>query len=295
MNGEQFCAIEEAIAIIEKEIRHALDLDRLSKEVGLSKYHLHRLFKSITGKSLMSYVRSRKLSQSIVDLISTNRNIIDIAQNYQFEHEQSYIRAFKQKFGITPAQYRKLKYELPIEQKIDTHYLRLIGQGLMIQPQMCIKPKFYVQGIQKEIIHEENLIHQDANKLAMIFQEMYMPLIEHVLNKEVYIGLVRYTDHPEYSNYYVPCLEITSLSQVTPPFVQYTIPMQEYAIFRYIGLHSPYEITYATLKALYDFIDLWKMETSYRQSSPFHFEKMNLKICSASYCEMDIYIPITAQ
>jgi AraC family transcriptional regulator len=123
MNDNQFSAIENTIETIEKEIKNFLNLDRLSEEAGISKYHLHRLFKSITEKSLMSYVRDRKLSLSLTDLINTNLNIIDIANEYQFKHEQSYIRAFKQKFNITPAQYRKIQCEMPIEQKIDINYL----------------------------------------------------------------------------------------------------------------------------------------------------------------------------
>ena len=295
MNSDQFLAIVDTIETIDKEIKQELNLDQLSKEVGISKYHLHRLFKSITGKSIMSYVRGRRLSMSLTDLINTTYNIIHIASEYQFEHEQSYIRAFKQKFHITPAQYRKSKCEMPIEQKIDTHHLRQIGQGLMIEPHMCIKPQFHVQGIQQEIIHEENLIHKTTNKLAELFQGKYLPLIKNSIDKEVYIGLVIYTNHPEYSNYYIPSVEVISPIEVSPPFVGRTIDTQEYAVFRYIGLHSPYEITYETLKALYDFIDQWKRDTAYKQSKPFHFEKMNLRTCSLSYCEMDIYVPISNQ
>lgn len=294
MNNDQVSAIEHAIHLIEKEIKHTLDLDTLAREVGISKYHLHRLFKSITGKSVMSYVRERKLSLSIQDLINTDLHIIDIAHEYRFEYEQSYIRAFKHTFNITPSQYRKLKSELHIEQKIDINTLRNIGQGLVIQPRMCVKPQFYVQGIKKEIIHAENLIDQGANTFAREFEKKYLPLITNTKDKNTYIGLVRYAKDPSYSNYYIPCVEVTAITQALPPFEQYTIDMHEYAVFRYIGLHSPYEITYTTLQALYNFIDYWRQHTTYRQTEPFHFEKMNLRICTASYCEMDIYVPICA-
>lgn len=292
MNNDQISAIEEAIQIIDEEIKQPLDLDRLSKKVGISKYHLHHLFKSITGKPLMSYARGRRLSMSITDLINTDLNIIDIASEYQFEHEQSYIRAFKQRFNITPSQYRKSQCEMPIEQKIDTNHLRHIGQGLMIEPQMCIRPEFYVQGIQKEIVHEENLMNKVANKLVEEFQTIYLPLIDNRIDCDTYIGLVLYAGNSEYSNYYVPSVVVTPTNKVVPPFVSYKIPMQEYAVFRYIGLHSPFDISYVTLKALYDFIDEWKIGTAYRQAEPFHFEKINLNTCCKSYCEMDIYIPI---
>lgn len=97
MNRTQFAAIKEIIHHIDDQLQESLHLEELAKQAGISKYHLHHLFKAVTGKSVMTYVRDRKLSRSI-DLLSTNLNIIDIASNYHFEHEQSYIRAFKQKF-----------------------------------------------------------------------------------------------------------------------------------------------------------------------------------------------------
>ena len=123
MNNDQISSIKNTIENIEREIKNDINLDQLSNEVGISKYHLHRLFKSLTDKSLMSYVRGRKLSCSLNDLSNTDLNIIDIANEYHFEHEQSYIRAFKQQFNMTPSQYRKSKCEILIEPKIDINHM----------------------------------------------------------------------------------------------------------------------------------------------------------------------------
>lgn len=295
MNEKQFEAIEDAVAIIDKDIKQVLDLDSISREVGISKYHLHRLFKSITGKTLMAYVRRRRLSSSLNELINSNLNIIDISNEYHFEHEQSYIRAFKQMFDITPAQYRRLKYELPIEQKIDTYHMRSIGQGLMIEPRMCIRPAFYIQGITDEIVHDKNLVDRDTNKLVEMFQNIYFPQIENKANDHIYIGYVMYTQNPQYSNHYISSIEVTKMNTVEPPFVVREIPTHEYAVFRYVGLHSPYEVTYATLMDLYDYIEKWKADSDYIQADAFHFERMDLETCSENYCEMDIYVPIMIQ
>ncbi|MDO5603039.1 MAG: helix-turn-helix domain-containing protein, partial [Oscillospiraceae bacterium] len=287
--------IEDAIFMIEKKLRSRLDLDLLAKEVGVSKYHLHHLFKSLTGKSLMSYIRGRRLTHSLHELLYSNLRIIDIAHEYQFSHEQSYIHAFKQTFSITPAQYRKTPHKLPVQPKIDLSRLRSIEQGLIMCPRICIRPQFFIQGLQDEIVHEANLTDQTANKLVMQLKDQYLPLIKNIKDTAAYIGLVLYTDHWEYSNYYIPSFEITGPSPVEPPFVQYKIPPYEYAVFRYIGFHSPFEITYATLKGLYDYIDDWKGSMSYTQDATFHFEQLNLKNCSDTYCEMDIYIPVEAK
>lgn len=240
----------------------------------------------------MAYVRGRKLSRSIRDLLNTDLNIIDIAGNYNFEHEQSYIRAFKQQFHMTPAQCRKQKNEIQIEQKIDTNQMLYIGQGLVITPRMCIVPQFHVQGVRAEIVHNENLIHRTANSLMEQYRDIYLPTMKTVIDPDVYIGLVQYTEHPEYSNYYTSCTPVTSSVDVAPPMVAVTIPTGEYAVFRYVGFHSPFEISFASIKSLYDYIDSWMADTAYTQSAAFHFERVTLKICSQDYCEMDIYMPI---
>ncbi len=157
MNSNQITAIEYTVETIEKNMEQTFHLDDLSKEVGISKYHLIRLFKSIAEKSLMAYVKARRLSLSLSDLINTDSNIIDIAIKYQFNYEQSYIRAFQNQFHITPAKYRRLNYEMPIEQKVDVRTLKNIGQGFVIHPKMVIKPLFHVQGIQEKIFHQQNL------------------------------------------------------------------------------------------------------------------------------------------
>lgn len=293
MNSNQISAIEDTIETIEKNLEKPFHLEELSKEVGISKYHLLRLFKAITDKSLMAYVRGRRLSHSLSDLISSNMNILDIAIKYQFEYEQSYIRAFQNFFHITPAKYRKQKSEMPIEQMIDLHSLKSVGQGVVLQPKMVIRPEFYVQGIKEEIFHEQNLTEFTTNKIAMLFYEKYLPLVPDKVNEAVYFAIILHNSNNSISNDYIPCTETSVLNTVTPPFFAYTIPLQEYAVFRYVGFHSPYEVTYKTLKELYDYIGHWRFITSYTESEPFHFERMDLNICSESYCEMDIYFPIS--
>ena len=292
MNKKQISAVKTVVDIIVEKVKQPLDLDVLSAEVGISKYHLHHLFKSITGLSLISYVRGRRLAASTKELIATDLHIIDIANDYQFKHEQSYTRAFSRQYGITPSQFRKEKCELPVEAKIDTNHLTEVGQGLLIQPCMCLKPGFVLMGIQEEIVHSENIREANANKLALKFQKEYMQGIDHAVDKNIYYGLVKYADDPDHSNYYIPSIEIReSVLCPRPPYVCSIIPTHEYAVFRYVGLHSPFEITYATLLDLYKFVMNWLFQSSF-QETWYHFERVDLKKCSRTYCEMDIYIPV---
>jgi AraC family transcriptional regulator len=103
--------IEEAVLYIEENLKDKLSLDDISDRLCISKYHLHRLFRAITGMPLISYVRGRKLTSSLTELMDDKLNIIGIAYEYDFQYEQTYVRAFKQLFKITPSFFRQNQCE----------------------------------------------------------------------------------------------------------------------------------------------------------------------------------------
>ena len=79
---------------IEKQRHRAISLEELSEVSGLGRFQLIRLFSRLCGMSPMNYARARRLAGSIPQLLRGDR-IIDIALDWGFEFEQSYIRAFR--------------------------------------------------------------------------------------------------------------------------------------------------------------------------------------------------------
>jgi len=100
---------------IEEGIRTNINSDVIAKKHTLSESHLKRLFRLKYNQPIGFYIRSFKLKASINELLNTDSNILDIALVYGFNYEQSYIRAFKRQFGITPGKLRKKgAYQLPV-------------------------------------------------------------------------------------------------------------------------------------------------------------------------------------
>lgn len=291
MEKDQISMIKSFVELIEDNIREDLDLDVLAEKTGFSKYYVHRLFKTLTGQTLMTYVRGRRLSLSLNELVNTHLNVIDIAQDYRFAHEQSYIRAFKQQFHMTPAHYRRMRCEMPVVEKLDTAHLYAASRGVMMAPRMCMVPQFYLQGIEREIGFDHNYYHQDANELVKKWEKEYVAQIENKVDMSVYYGLVQYNANP-HGRLYATCTQVKMPGEAKEPVKNYTIPTYDYAVFRYVGMHSPYEITFRTLLELYEKINAWKEETSYLQAEGFHIERVDLKKCDENYCEMDIYVPV---
>jgi len=101
--------LENVLNEIEAGLKADIDTEYLAKRFYISSTHLRLLFKSAFGQTIGSYIRSRKMAVSIEDLLGTNLNVLDIACDYGLGYEQSYIRAFKREYGLTPGETRKLK------------------------------------------------------------------------------------------------------------------------------------------------------------------------------------------
>ncbi len=99
--------IEEIIYWIEENLCNTLNIDIISKKAGYSKWYFQRVFKLYMGCTISNHIRRRRLSKSALDLIISDNLIIDIAIKYQFNSLQSYNRAFKRTFKLSPKQYRK--------------------------------------------------------------------------------------------------------------------------------------------------------------------------------------------
>ena len=107
--------LKNVLTDIEKGISDGINSVILAEKYFLSEGHLRKLFRLTFKQSLGGYIRSRRLTASINDLLKTNSKILDIALEYGFLYEQSYIGAFKREFGITPGDLRKSGYIVKIK------------------------------------------------------------------------------------------------------------------------------------------------------------------------------------
>jgi len=73
-------------------------------------------------------------------------NVISIALEYGFEYEQSYIRAFKKEFGLTPGELRKTGQIVKIKPPLQLFASNRYGDGLIFGPDIVMVPEFHVVG-----------------------------------------------------------------------------------------------------------------------------------------------------
>lgn len=99
--------IYSAKLFIEQQYRHSLTLDYLAQNVGVSKYHLQRLFKKSTGMSPLEYATKLKMTDAIERLLRTEDSITEIAYHLGFKSSSHFSSMFRQHTGFTPTEYRK--------------------------------------------------------------------------------------------------------------------------------------------------------------------------------------------
>jgi len=124
-----YTLLENVLLDIEEGIRENIDAYTLSKRYNLSEVHLRRLFNFAFNRTISGYIRSRTLSESLNDLLNTDRKVIDIALEYGFGYEQSYSRSFKREFGTSPNNLRKSGQIVKIQQPLHLKSIAAIFQN----------------------------------------------------------------------------------------------------------------------------------------------------------------------
>ncbi len=99
-------ALWRALIYIQDNLDADLSLKNLAAIAHYSPYHFHRLFKEFTGETVKAYIRRLRLDASAFALKVGDKPVTDLAlQSGYFTHE-SFTRAFRTRFGISPSEYR---------------------------------------------------------------------------------------------------------------------------------------------------------------------------------------------
>jgi signal transduction histidine kinase/ligand-binding sensor domain-containing protein/DNA-binding response OmpR family regulator len=90
--------------VIEKHIsEEEFDTEEFCKEIAMSRSHLHKKLKALTGKSASLYVRSVKMIKAKKMIEDQTGNISEIAYSLGFSSPAYFTRCFKEEFGYPPS------------------------------------------------------------------------------------------------------------------------------------------------------------------------------------------------
>jgi AraC family transcriptional regulator len=224
---------EGVLSEIEKGLKDGINEDILADKFYLSSVHLRRLFKFAFRRTIGAYIRSRKLAASVEDLLLTDMSVLQIAVEYGLEYEQSYIRAFKREFGLTPGELRKTGQILKITPPLQLFDSNKLAEGLIFGPDIVIIPQFHVAGKKYKIPfrYEMDLpqwlvsrfIHNEAMKIS------------NAVNPDIRISISSEAGMDADYCYLMPAIQVKSLNGISDDFDHYTFPTSLCANFHFIG------------------------------------------------------------
>ena len=106
-------AVAKAVHTLHERPSEAWSVERLAKHVGLSRTALTIKFRDQVGQPPMRYLADVRLRRA-ADRMATGRlSLAEVAQGVGYGSHASFAKAFKRRFGLTPAAYRAKAAEPP--------------------------------------------------------------------------------------------------------------------------------------------------------------------------------------
>ena len=281
----QLTAIGEALNFIEDNLEENIGVADMADAAGYSLYHFCRVFNSIVHHTPYDYLMRRRLSESARAMIETDRKIIDVAFEYQFNSPETYSRAFKRMFGMPPYRWRNQgtvneRFWMP---RLTLEYIQHINKGGYLTPVLVEKEALRVMGL-----------------MSLVQDRMVIPHLWEILTRELsraesaselreYYGIAWYPRGWERDGFfYMTAVETRSLDGPHPTLVVKVIPSLTYARFVHKGPRRDLELT---LDYIYH---TWLPQSDMRLSHPLEIEYYGRDLSGSDHKEpeWEIYIPI---
>lgn len=141
-------SLNELVEYVEAHLHEQLDVSELAHSIGTTEYHLRRIFSSLAGMSLTEYIRRRRMTLAVADVVA-GQPFLGIAVKYGYGSSEAFGRAFHSVHGLTPGEARrsggpfstqsKLRFRITIEGKttmdtriIDSPAFALVGHATRV-------------------------------------------------------------------------------------------------------------------------------------------------------------------
>jgi len=90
-----------------EHVAEDLNLDRLAAQVGLSKFHFHRLFKRALGVAPARHHINLRMDVARRLLRETKKSVVDVALDVGYANPSHFAQLFRRETGLSPSDYRR--------------------------------------------------------------------------------------------------------------------------------------------------------------------------------------------
>lgn len=105
--------LDRIVRIINEQLGNPdLTVEQVASEAGISRVHLHRKLKELTGQTSRDFIRNLRLRKAAEMLSEKKYAISELADAVGFQSASSFATAFKDLFGVSPSEYGQQKKSL---------------------------------------------------------------------------------------------------------------------------------------------------------------------------------------
>ncbi|MHB8061240.1 MAG: AraC family transcriptional regulator [Ruminiclostridium sp.] len=138
---ESWESIQKTLEYIELNLCEKIEINYLSMISNLSPFYFQRLFGRLVGKPVMEYVKLRRIAKASELIMNKNSKIIDVGMSVGFENHETFTRAFKNYYGLTPETFRKeprplthfFKPDLSMLYRLIEEDIPLVAEGIVLE------------------------------------------------------------------------------------------------------------------------------------------------------------------
>ena len=222
---DQFPAV---VDWIEQQLDEPLTLERIAERAGLSPHHFSRLFTARMGRSVMAYVRGRRLVRAARRLCSEpDLKLVELAFDCGFDSQEAFTRAFKRVFGVSPGRFRSGFAVEPIEGQYPMNAPTVPAAPVIQLPELVTKPAFRVAGPARR------MDEASKDEIPQLWSKLIgaLPFKGQTPSWATY-GVVSSLDKSDGTFLYLAGVGIEPDGVPPPGFTTMEIPAATYAVFR---------------------------------------------------------------
>jgi AraC-type DNA-binding domain-containing proteins len=106
-DGRAIASVMRAIGLVEDRMAEDIGVADMAEAACYSPFYFSRLFSRATGHAPYDYLMRRRVAASAEDVVSGSRSLIEVGMEHGFEVPDTFARAFRRCFGISPSDARK--------------------------------------------------------------------------------------------------------------------------------------------------------------------------------------------
>lgn len=272
--------VGKALWYIETHFEDDITLDDIAAVPGFSKFHLVRAFGTCFGKSVMRYVRERRLTEAAKRLASTDDGILGVALQFGYNSHEAFTRAFKAQFGVTPDSIHRARSTEAIK-LVEPLRMNEIPTTEPLEPRIESGDAMLFVGLKRRY-NDDTSAQIPAQWQAF---QPYIGNIERQIGNATFGVMCNSDDEGNID--YLSAVEVSALDDNVPELDALRVSPQIYAVFTHDGHVSEIRRTW---KAIFG---TWSQNTDYKLVDAPQFERYGENFDPKSgNGDIEIWIPV---